>query len=230
MLEPSSLRTFRERALNAATKLALAALLAVPTPLMGQRFLEQFSYEGLGVAGVGVSFGAITSDRLTTEPTGALRLDYGFIAPKIRVLFGISYFKGDFDADEIAAFERQLRGVVADPTGDFTVDVGEITWADLAGSVDLQYAFLPEARLRPYAGIGLGIHVRDGDGVAIADTFVEDALDTIHAGVVASLGLEIMLSTRLAFTVDARGELMSELRTAAARGGFMYRIPRGGER
>ncbi len=160
--------------MNAGIKLAVAWLL-LPGSLAAQSFLEQFSYEGLRLSGIGFEFGAVVSDRLTTEPTGALRIDYGYIAPKVRVLIGGSYFKGAFNSDEIARFEDQLRRVVIDPTLDFVIDVGTISWADFEGSLDLQYVFSPTAQVIPYVGLGLGVHVRDADGTAIEDTFVEDA-------------------------------------------------------
>ncbi|NIM48413.1 MAG: hypothetical protein GTN62_01855 [Gemmatimonadales bacterium] len=213
--------------MNAATRLAITLLL-FPGSLSAQGFLEQFSYEGLRFSGIGFEFGVVASDRLTAEPTGALRIDYGFIGPKVRVLIGASYFKGDFNADEVSQFETRLRGVVQDPTGDFDIDVGTITWADLEAALDLQYVLQPDGPVNPYFGFGLGVHIRDGDGVAIDETFVEDALDTIAAGLTLSLGVEIAVARPFYFTTDIRGEVTSELRTVAVRGGFMYRIPRGG--
>ncbi len=215
--------------MSAGTKLAVAWLL-LPGSLAAQGFLEQFSYEGLRLSGIGFELGAVASDRLTTEPIGALRIDYGYIAPNVRVLIGGSYFKGVFNSDEIARFEDQLRRVVIDPTLDFVIDVGTISWADFAGSLDLQYVFSPAAQVMPYVGLGLGVHVRDADGTAIEDTFVEDALDTIAAGVTVSLGAEFVLGPGVRFTADVRGELTSELRTASLRGGFAYRIPQAGGR
>lgn len=212
--------------MRAGTKLAVLGLF-LPGTLSGQGFLEQFSYEGLRLSGIGIEFGAVVSDRLTTEPTWAVRIDYGLIAPKVRVLIGGSYFRGDFNADEIAQFESRLRRVVRDPTLEFAIDVGTITWADFEGSLDLQYLFQPAARVIPYVGLGLGVHVRDGDGTAIDGTFVEDALDTIAAGATLSLGTEIVLAPRVRLTADLRGVLTSELRTASARGGLMFRIPGG---
>lgn len=210
--------------MTAGTRLALA-LLVCPAPLAAQGFLERFSYEGLRFSGIALELGAVTSDRLTSEATPALRVDYGFIAPGVRLLFGVAYFKGVFDAEEIAEFENRLRGVVQDPTGDFTVNVGDISLADLGISVDLQWVLDPGADVIPYAGVGLGLHIRHADGRAIDNTFVGDALSTIAAGVAASAGIEIVLTPWLRSTIDVRGELASELRTFTARGGLMVRVP-----
>ncbi len=200
------------------------ALLLFPSLLNAQGFLEQFSYEGLGFSGIGIEVGAVASDRLTPEFSGALRIDYGRIAPRVRVLIGVSYFKGQFEDEEIASFEAALRGVVFDPTSDFRIDVGTISWSDIETSLDFQYMLESGHRVTSYFGLGFAVHLRNGSGTAIEDTFVEDALDTIEAGLAASLGTSIALIPQVHFTLDIRGGLTSELRTATARAGFMYRV------
>jgi len=204
--------------------MALVCMAATPVTLPAQGFLEQFSYEGLRLSGLGVEMGGVVSDRLTAEPSPALRVDYGVLAPRLRVMFGASYFRGEFDQDEMTRFAQRLRRVVLDPTGDFAIDVGSITWSQLAIDGDLQYLF-PAGRAQTYLGLGIGVHARDGDGAAIDGTFVEDALDTIAAGINLSAGVEVALVPHLAVTVDLRGALTSELRLASARGGLMYRFP-----
>ncbi len=204
----------------------LLLLAALPDSATGQGFLEQFSYEGIRLSGLGLEMGAVVSDRLTREPSPALRIDYGQVAPRVRVLVGASYFRGQLNAEEVSKFERRLSALVRDPTGDFSISVGRITWSELEADLDLQYQF-PAGRVRTYLGLGLGIHLRDGDGPAIAGTFVEDALDTIAAGLELSLGAEIPLGARVALTAGGRGSLTSALRTAAARGGLMWRFGTG---
>lgn len=205
--------------------LLLLAALMLPIPTVGraQGFFERFSYEGLRLSGLGVEMGGVVSDRLTAEPSPALRIDYGVLAPRLRLMFGASYFRGEFNQDEIAEFAQRLRRVVVDPTNDFSVNVGSITWSQLELDGDLQYLF-PAGRAETYLGLGVGVHVRDGDGTAIDGTFVEDALDTIAAGVNLSAGVEVGLASRLAVTLDLRGALTSELRIASGRGGLMYRF------
>lgn len=202
----------------------LACLAALPAALPAQGFLEQFSYEGLRLSGIGVEMGGVVSDRLTAEPSPALRVDYGVIAPRLRVLVGASYFRGEFNQEEVTRFAQRLAQVVEDPTGDFRINVGAITWSQVGLDGDLQY-LVPARRVRSYLGLGIGVHVRDGDGGAIAGTFVEDALDTIAAGLNLSAGVEVAVIPHLAATLDLRGGLTSELRLASARGGLMYRIP-----
>jgi len=92
---------------RATRTVALLALL--PAALPAQGFFEQFSYEGLRLAGLGVEMGGVVSDRLTAEPTPALRVDYGVLAPRLRVMFGASYFRAEFNPDEIARFEFRFE-------------------------------------------------------------------------------------------------------------------------
>lgn len=208
--------------MNASTKILLLTI-ALPSPLVGQGVLDQFSYEGLGFTGIGIEFGSVSSDRVTTELIGGARVDYGWIAPKVRLMFGATYFKGELDADEVARFENQLRAVVIDPTGDFRVDVGTISWSNFAADLDLQYVLADGSTFAPYAGLGLSVHVRNGSGQSINDTFVEDALDTIAAGLNFSAGTEAKLTSSLNLYADLQLSLTSELNMASLKGGIMYR-------
>ena len=72
---------------------------------------------------------------------GALRFDAGNIAPRVRVLLGLSYFRSNFNQSSLNDFANKIRALVNDPDSNFTVNVGQIRWSDLAGDLDLQYAF-----------------------------------------------------------------------------------------
>lgn len=209
--------------MNAGTRIALALLLAWPLPARAQTFLERFSYEGLRLSGVGIELGGVISNRLTTAVSPALRVDYGYIAPHLRVLFGAAYFRGNFSDREISRFEQRIAGLVTDPNGGFVVNVGQITLTDVEADLSLQYVGRVTPGLAVYGGGGVGVHVRNGSGAAIDDTFVEDALDTITAGFTGSVGVEAAVTGPLWLTADVRGGLTSELRTASARGGVMLR-------
>lgn len=191
-----------------------------------QGILDQFSYEGLAFSGIGLDIGGAASDRLTSELTGGLRVDYGYFAPNIRLMFGASYLQGDFDRDEITRFEQRLEAVVTDPENNASVVVGAITWIDVALDMDLQYVPGGSSPVRPYGGVGLGVHIRNGSGAAIEDTFIEDALDTIAAGLNLSAGLEVLALRSFALYLDLRASLTSELNSVAGKFGVMYRPAR----
>ena len=109
-----------------------------------------------------------------------------------------------------------------DPSADDTIRLGRINWSDVTGDVDLQY-LIPQGRsVTTYLGIGLGAHIRHGSGPAINGTFVQDALNSITAGLNGTIGTEVG-AKRWRFTVEARGVLSSGVSTASLRTGVMYR-------
>jgi len=201
-----------------------AILLAVVRPdrVSAQGFLSKFSYDNLKPSALQLDLGPVGGNNIRGTLTGGLRLDYGFIAPHVRVLLGVSFFKADFSSAARARFEQRLRSVVIDPSADDTIRLGRISWSDVTGDVDLQYV-LPQGRaVTTYLGIGLGAHIRHGSGPAINGTFVQDALNSITAGLNGTIGAEVG-AKRWRFTLEARGVLSSGLSTASLRSGVMYR-------
>jgi len=133
-----------------------------------------------------------------------MRLDYGLIAPRVRVLLGVSYFSADVSAEASKRFEQGLRDVVIDPTGDDTIRLGQVTWSDVTADLDLQWV-LPQGRaVTMYLGAGVGAHIRHGSGPAIDGTFVHDALNTLTPGQNGTLGAEHD-AKGWRYTVEARG-------------------------
>jgi hypothetical protein len=207
--------------------LMLATLL--PFRLSAQGVLSQFSYDNLRLSGIQVDLGPLGSSELTGAIAGGVRVDYGFIAPKVRLLLGLSYFRSEFDNNARARFEQRIRDFVIDPAGDDTILVGRIFWSDLTADLDLQYAIPQGSGIMTYIGLGGSVHLRNGSGTAIKGTFVEDALDEIAAGANATIGAEFDLSPAWRFTLDGRGVVSSGLSTVSLRAGFMYRVRRGGK-
>ena len=193
-----------------------------PDRLSAQSVFSQFSYENLKPSALQLDFGPLGGNNIRGALTGGVRMDYGFIAPHVRVLLGVSYFKADFGAEARARFERRLKSVVVDPTGDDTIRLGGIAWSDVTGDVDLQYVLPQGHAVTAYMGVGLGAHFRHGSGAAINGTFVQDALNEITAGLNGTIGAEFG-AKRWRFTLDARGVLSSGLSTASLRSGVMYR-------
>jgi len=193
-----------------------------PDRLTAQSLLQQFSYENLKPSALQFDIGPLGGSNVRGALTGGVRMDYGLIAPHIRVLLGVSYFKADFSSTARARFEQRLKSVVVDPAGDDTINLGRITWSDVTGDVDLQYV-LPQGRaVTAYMGIGIGAHIRHGRGPAINGTFVQDALNEITAGLNGTIGTEVG-ARHWRVTFDARGVLSSGLSTVSLRTGVMYR-------
>jgi hypothetical protein len=202
-----------------------AALLLTVYPsirLTGQSLLNQFSYDNLTPSAIQFDIGPLGGNNIRGTLTGGVRLDYGRIAPHVRVLLGLSYFKADFSSAARARFEERLKSIVHDPDSNYTIDLGRITWSDLTGDVDLQYVLPQGHAVTAYMGVGIGAHLRHGSGPAIEGTFVQDALDEITAGLNGTIGAEIG-ATHWRITLDARGVLSSGLSTVSLRTGVMYR-------
>jgi len=212
------------------TAVAMGVFLAAhpPNSLAAQGVLNQFSYDNLRFSGIQIDAGPLGSSELTGTIAAGLRIDYGMIAPHVRVLLGLSYFRSQFDNQARARFEQRIRQFVIDPAGDDTIRVGRIWWSDLTADLDLQYA-IPQGRgIMTYIGVGTSVHLRNGSGGFIKGTFVEDALDEVSAGFNMSVGAEFSLSKAWRFTVDGRGVVSSGLSTVSLRSGFMYRVGSGG--
>src|SRR5438046_5999452 len=130
---------------RAVCLIAMLLSASPPVRLSAQGFLSRFSYDNLKPSALQLDLGPVGGNNIRGTLTGGVRLDYGLIAPRIRLLFGLSYFKADFSSAARARFEQRLRSVVIDPTADDTIRLGRITWSDVTGDVDLQYV-IPEER------------------------------------------------------------------------------------
>jgi len=204
--------------------LASALLASLSGAAEAQRPLNRFSYDNLGFHGFWPELGILTSDRLEGTISYGARMDLGQFAPRLRMLLGVSYFRSDFKSKEIAEFETALEDVVNDPTGDFTIDLGDVRWSDLALELDLQYVLTPmTSRYLPYLGLGAGMHLRNGSGDAINGTFVEDALDMLGAGVSATAGMDIKVGQAFVLNLGGRAVFGSDLQTVGLSVGFGYR-------
>ena len=194
--------------------------------LSAQGALNQFSYDNLRFSGLQLDVGVLGASQLTGALVGGIRVDYGRIAPKVRLLLGVSYFRSQFGNDARSRFEQRLDSIVNPGTPD-NINLGTIRLSDFIGDIDFQFVFPQGHGINAYVGAGVSIHARNGSGPAINGTFVEDALDVITAGLNGTIGFEFDLSHAFRFTLDGRGMLSSGLKTASVRTGIMYRL-RGG--
>jgi hypothetical protein len=183
--------------------MAVMVLLAVGPSgrLAAQGVLNEFSYDNLRLSGVQLDVGVLGASQLMGTTVGGLRLDFGRIAPKVRLLLGLSYFRSDFDHETLSRFEARLDSFVNPGTPD-SVAVGEVRLGDIVGDVDFQYVFPQGHGINAYIGTGVSIHVRNGSGDLINGTFVEDALDVVTAGLNGTIGFEFNLSPVWRFTLD----------------------------
>lgn len=214
----------------AGGRLAIVTMVLTAGPLArlpAQGVLSQFSYDNLRFSGIQLDVGVLGASELKGALVGGLRLDYGTIAPRVRLLLGLSYFRSEFDREARTRFEDRIRQFVTDPSGDDIIDVGRIFWSDITGDLDLQYVFPQGRTATAYIGTGLSLHLRNGSGGAIDGTFVEDALDEIAAGLNGTIGVEFHLAPKWRLSFDGRGMISSGLSTLSLRWGLMYRLHPG---
>ncbi len=216
-----------------ALAVALCGLLAGPGGLKAQD-LAEYDYENLAFRGVGVQAGYIFPNNVREAYTYGARLDLGFLGPGLRVVPGFTYWSSRLVRSEVRALEGRLADLVVREAPPNTprpeVDLEPVEWTDLVLSVDGQLVWTAPLGLLTYAGLGGSAHLMNGSGPAIDDTFVEDLLDSVRAGVNLHGGLEVPVHEDFRFYGDARYEVLGDLRYLEVRlGGQIMLGPAGPE-
>ena len=199
-------------------------MLVALTPSRGeaQSLFERLNLDRLRLTALGVTAGPVRASRAEDAQSFGVFADYGYIARSWRVVFSANYWGSRFRDVFVDTFEQRLREQVIDPSGDDTLDLGRINVSDIALEVDLRYTPRPNAFLRPYAGGGLGAHMINAESPFINDTFVESALDNISGGFAMFAGVDTAPAGRISFGLQARLNLLSNLRYWSGRGLVTY--------
>jgi hypothetical protein len=220
----------RGRVVALRTATLLLAVAAPVRALVAQGVLSQFTYDELRVSGLQVDVGSIATQDLRGALVWGLRLDAGYLAPHVRVLLGVSQTGSRFTDRAVARLNRTLLALVNDPDSNATIDVGRVRLSDIIMDIDLQYVFNDGRPVTIAAGLGAGVHFRNGTGRAIDRTFIEDALDGVAPSLNGTLAVGVALVPSWRLTGELRGALLSDYSTAGVRVGFQYRFraPRSG--
>ncbi|HUF13113.1 MAG TPA: hypothetical protein VMN78_08440 [Longimicrobiales bacterium] len=191
--------------------------------------LADYDYENLAFRGVGFDVGRIWPSNLDPATTFRLRMDLGYLGPGVRIVPSIGYWKSSVEQSEIAAFERQLEGISELPEG--SIDLGEIDLSDLALQLDAHFVWTTPIELLVYVGAGAGLHLLNGQGSSIDDTFIEDLFDSIMPGVTALAGLEYSLIDRLRIYGEGHFSVVSDILNPGITVGaaLMFPAPPRGE-
>jgi hypothetical protein len=203
---------------------------AIPATASAQA-LSDFDYEDLSFRGIGFENGYIFGSRIDGTPTFGMRVDMGYLGPGIRIVPGVTYWSSYLSRSEIGRLENQLQRLIERETGQpVAVNLGEISWSDITLSMDSHLVFALPAGFLTYTGLGVSAHIMNGGGEAIRDTFVEDLLDSVTAGINVHTGLEYVFSRARLYGVG-RYEVLSNLRYAEIRLGaaVMFGAPAPGE-
>jgi len=200
-----------------------------------QTSLADYDYEHLSFRGFSFEGGYIWPT--TADPTYTIgaRVDLGYLGPGLRLVPGVAYWSSTMKDSEVRELERNVDGLVEgqlDPGTPYDgVDLGTIDWSDFILSMDGHFVWSVPLNLLTFAGGGMSLHIMDGDGEAIAGTFVEDLLDSVKPGFNLHGGLEYPMFDGFRLYGVARYELMEDLRYFELRlgGQIMLTGPASGE-
>lgn len=203
--------------------LALAlGMPAVVSPALAQS-LDEFDYENLSLRGVLLDAGWVWPGRVDPAGSFGARLDLGYLGPGVRVTTGFSRWSSTLRGAEVAIFERQIADLIEGETGERPpVNLGTVTWSDVALNVDAHVVWRIPGGILTYAGGGGTAHVMRGGGEAVDGTFIEDLLNTIRAGVNLHGGIEIPVGGRFRVVGESRLELVQSVTYAQVRAGLQY--------
>lgn len=206
----------------------VAAFVLVPLVAVGvaaQGEIADIDYENLSFRGFGLDYGYMWPDRVDPTQTYGVRFDLGYAGPGLRIVPSISYWTSPLEASEMDEFTRRVEQLVEGQTGiPTTLDLGSIEYSDFAIGLDGHVVWELPLDLLTYGGLGVTAHVLDGDGEAIAGTFIEDLLDSVTAGFNLHVGAEYPVTDRMRIYTTGRYEVMPDLRYLRAQVGWQFMI------
>jgi len=210
-------------------------LLVLAGEANAQSSLADYDYENLSFRGFSLEGGYIWPNRAEPTYTIGTRIDLGYLGPGLRLIPGVAYWSSDMKDSEVRRLEGNVDDLVEgqlEPGSEFSgVDLGTIKYSDFIVSMDAHFVWSIPLDLLTFAGGGLSLHIMDGDGDSIKDTFVEDLLDSVKPGFNLHGGLEYPLSDGFRVYGEGRYELMEDLRYFEARFGLQIMLtgPASGE-
>lgn len=197
-------------------------LLFMPGTASGQG-LEAYDYENLDFRGFSLEGGYLWPSRVDPAYSVGVRVDMGYLGPGLRIVPGISYWSSSLKGEEVAELEGKVDQLILDQVtpgpGWSGTDLGVVDWSDLALTLDAHLVWSVPFGFLSFAGIGFSAHIMNGEGDAIAGTFVEDLLDTVSPGFNFHGGLEYPFSDLFRLYAQARYEFLEDLRYPELRMG-----------
>ncbi|TVP72304.1 MAG: hypothetical protein EA352_12715 [Gemmatimonadales bacterium] len=214
---------------------AVAVLLAIlfglllllgmtPAQAEGQRLdLESFDWEHLSPRGAMLDVGWVNPRGVESTHSFGGRVDLGFIGPGVRVTAGFNRWSSSLLRSEVRSLEESLEALVLEQTDEeVEVDLGQIQLSDVALHGDAHFLWQIPGGLLGYAGMGASAHLMRGQGEAVDDTFVDDLLDQLRAGVNVHAGLELPVSERMRLVGESRWEFVQSNSYLQLRFGGQY--------
>lgn len=204
----------------AVTAMALAGVAAGEA---GAQELADYDYEHLTFRGLSFEAGYIFPNTVENTHTLGVRVDLGYLGPGLRVVPSLTYWSSDLARGEVRELEERLEDLVARDNERPDLTLGPIGWTDVVLGLDGHFVWRVPFGIRTYAGGGLSAHLLNGRGETIEETFVEDLLDSVRAGVNLHAGLEYPVTDRFRLYTTGRYELLDDLRYPEFRlGGQLF--------
>lgn len=201
----------------ALTTTAASVAASQERPLYARLNLDRLRLESLGLGA-----GRIMPSQVEPATIYTFSADYGEIARRWRVVFGISYWDSRYRDNVVQAFVDTLNNNLDNPQGGARVVASEISLYDVTFGAEARWTPSATGAFKPYLGAGLAAHVINAEGDLITGTFVERALDNIAAGVFATGGVSLKVLSHFGIEASARADLLSGFRSTQLRAGAAY--------
>jgi opacity protein-like surface antigen len=206
--------------------LACASVL-LPTAAHAQD-LADYDYENLTFRGIGFDWGYIWPTKVEPASMFTIRLDLGYLGPAVRLTPTVSYWSSRFrtaELDRLAGRLSQLRPLQERGVVITAADLGTVDWSDLSLGLDAHLVWTAPLDVITFVGAGAALHMLNGRGEAIGDTFVEDLLDSMTAGGAVMAGAELQPISRLRLYGEVRYSITSDVRFPGIRFGAALMLP-----
>src|SRR5690606_19308756 len=201
--------------------------LLLSLPLLAQD-LSQYDYEDLEFRGIGADGGMVWPARVESANYYGIRVDLGFVGARVRVVPVARFWSSRLVDDEVDRLAEQII-LVCERQGNQAcpdqLDLGEVRLSDLELAADAHYMIMPGARIAPFIGGGLALHLLNGRGDFVDGTFVEDLLDTVTPGLSAVAGVDLRLISSIDLIAEARFVLANDVRYAGVGIGASWTLP-----
>lgn len=207
--------------------LVMAGLLLLLPGLLRAQNWEDYDYENLEFRGLGVEIGSVWPNRVEQTLGLGLRADLGFLGPNVRVIPSLSFWSSRLRQSEVDRFASQIIRVCErqpDALCPTRLDLGRVRLSDLILAADAHYLFVNPFEATPYVGAGVGIHLLNGQGEFIDDTFIEELLDAVSPALNLIGGVSVPLNPALELFGEARFVLVNDVRQATLNVGGIWRL------
>lgn len=207
------------------SRAALAATVLASAPAAAQTAAD-YDYDNLVFTGVGGHVSAVLPHRAEATLGINLRADLGLLGPGIRISPGLTYWSSRLRESEVSRIERRIEAACErGGTGCPGIELGDIDLSDLSLDLDGHYLWTTPFGIEPYAGAGVSLHLLNGGGEFIDDTFVEELVDAIAPGLNLVGGVEVPLAANLRLMGEARGVLTGNVRYMSFGVGGGWTLP-----